>query len=246
MKLLLKRPIIFFDLETTGVDVTKDRIVQIGCVKINTDGTTEEKEMLINPAMPIPKEASDVHGITNEMVKDSPLFINIYKALFKFFEGCDLGGYNSDNYDVPLLMEEFSRCGLTFPAWECNLVDVLKFERLLNDNKLGSVYKRYTGLELENAHSAIADIKATIEIFMCQTKDMEVVDPQEIDSLCQGDRKRADIAGKMYINEDSEVCWSFGKNMGKTILSDIPYAEWVLKNNFPSETKEKIRKIINR
>jgi DNA polymerase-3 subunit epsilon len=180
------------------------------------------------------------------MVKDAPKFVNIAKAILSFFEGCDIAGFNSDNYDVPLLMTEFERVGLTFPDWDCVFVDVLKYERLLHSNKLTDVYKRYTGLELENAHSAIADIKATIEIFMCQTKDMEVVDPQEIDLLCQGERKRADIAGKMYLNEESEVCWSFGKNMGKTILSDIPYAEWVLKNNFPSETKEKIRKIINR
>ena len=242
----ITRPIVFFDLETTGLDLSTDRAVSIATLKIDMDGKTEEKKILINPEMDIPKEASDIHGITNEMVAEAPTFKQISKSLFSYFENCDIAGFNSDYYDVPLLMKEFSRCGIDFPTWELNLVDVLKFERMLNSNKLGEVYLRYTGKELEGAHDAMNDIKATFEILMCQLEKHGKNDltPQEIDLMCQGERQRFDLSGKTYLNANGEVCWSIGKNANNPVTKDTAYLNWVLKSDFPEETKAKLRTLL--
>ena len=240
----LNRPIVFFDLETTSVEISTARVVQIACIKINMDGSTEEKKMFINPSIPIPAEAIEVHGITNDMVKDAPFFSQIAKGLYSFFKDCDIAGYNSDAYDVPLLCEEFGRLSITFLDWDYNLVDVLKYERLLKPNKLADVYKRYTGKELEGSHDAMNDVKATFEILFHQIGDNEEITPEEIDEFCQGNRKRFDVAGKTYLNEEGIVFWSFGKNMNKPVLDDKGYLEWVLKNDFPSETKFKLRQLL--
>lgn len=242
----ITRPIVFFDLETTGLDLSSDRAVSIATLKIDMDGKTEEKKILINPEMDIPKEASDIHGITNEMVADAPTFKQISKSLFSYFENCDIAGFNSDYYDVPLLMKEFSRCGIEFPTWELNLIDVLKFERMLNSNKLSEVYLRYTGKELEGAHDAMNDIKATFEILMCQLEKHGKNDltPQEIDLMCQGERKRFDLSGKTYLNANGEVCWSIGKNANNPVTKDTAYLNWVLKSDFPEETKAKLRTLL--
>ena len=238
----LEKPIVFFDLETTGVSVGTDKIVQIACVKVNTDLSKEEKKMLINPQIPIPASATEVHGITDEMVKDAPLFKQIAKGLNEFMAGCDLGGYNSDNFDIPLLIEEFKRAGLDFPTWELNFLDVLKYERLLNPQKLEAVYKRYTGKDLDGAHDALNDVRATIEILEFQTAGKEL-STKEIDEFCQEDKKRFDYAGKMYV-KDEIVLWSFGKNMNKPVLDDLGYVEWVLNQDFPTQTKEKIKQLL--
>jgi DNA polymerase-3 subunit epsilon len=242
----ITRPIVFFDLETTGLDLSTDRAVSIATLKIDLEGKTEEKKILINPEMDIPKEASDIHGITNEMVADAPTFKQISKSLFSYFENCDIAGFNSDYYDVPLLMKEFSRCGIDFPTWELNLVDVLKFERMLNSNKLSEVYLRYTGKELEGAHDAMNDIKATFEILMCQLEKHGKNDltPQEIDLMCQGERKRFDLSGKTYLNANGEVCWSIGKNANNPVTKDTAYLNWVLNSDFPEETKAKLRTLL--
>jgi DNA polymerase-3 subunit epsilon len=242
----ITRPIVFFDLETTGLDISNDRAVSIATLKIDMDGKTEEKKILINPEREIPKEASDVHGITDEMVAEAPTFKQISKSLFSYFENCDIASFNSDYYDVPLLMKEFSRCGIDFPTWELNLVDVLKFERMLNSNKLGEVYLRYTGKELEGAHDALNDIRATFEILMCQLEKHGKNDltPQEIDLMCQGERKRFDLSGKTYLNANGEVCWSIGKNANNPVTKDTAYLNWVLNSDFPDETKAKLRTLL--
>jgi DNA polymerase-3 subunit epsilon len=180
------------------------------------------------------------------MVADAPTFKQISKSLFTYFEGCDVAGYNSDYYDVPLLMKEFSRCGIDFPTWELNLVDVLKFEKLLNPNNLGEVYKRYTGKVLEGAHDALNDIRATFEILMCQLEKHGKNDltPQEIDLMCQGERKRFDVSGKTYLNANGEVCWSIGKNAHNPVTKDTAYLNWVLNSDFPEETKTKLRTLL--
>jgi DNA polymerase-3 subunit epsilon len=242
----ITRPIVFFDLETTGLDLSKDRAVSIATLKVDLEGTITEKKILINPEMMIPKEASDIYGITDEMVADAPTFKQISKSLFTYFENCDMAGFNSDYYDVPLLMKEFSRCGIEFPTWELNLVDVLKFERMLNSNKLEEVYKRYTGKALEGAHDALNDIRATFEVLMCQLQKHGKHDltPQEIDLMCQGERKRFDISGKTYLNANGEVCWSIGKNANNPVTKDTAYLNWVLNSDFPDETKAKLRTLL--
>ncbi len=240
----LTRPIIFFDLETTGTDIVYDRIVQIGAIKMNPDRTQEEKNVLINPTIPIPKEASDVHGITDEMVKNKPKFRQVAKAMFEWFKGCDLGGYNSDNFDLPMLIEEFSRAGIEFPEGEIHLVDVLKIERMVNSHKLEETFKRYTGNSLEDAHDAMADIKATVTVIVHQSEEHDIPDsPKEIDEFLQGETQRVDYAGKI-IMQDGVAVWSFGKNRGKPVNTDISYAQWVLSSNFSNDTKKHVRRLI--
>jgi DNA polymerase-3 subunit epsilon len=239
------KSIVFFDLETTGTSTSKDRIVQIAAIKLSPDGSRETKEMFINPEMPIPAGATEVHGITDDMVKDAPKFSQIAKGLVGWLFGCDLGGFNSDNFDIPLLMEEFHRVGIEFPTWELCFVDVLKNERRKSPNKLGDVYRRYTGTELENAHDALADISATIEVAMLQCADEPELTPQDIDKLCQGDKERFDYAAKTYV-KDGVVYWAFGKNMDKAVLSDLPYLQWVLNADFPMQTKKALKELLTK
>lgn len=252
--LKLSKPIVFFDLETTGTSVTEDRIVQIATLKVFPDGTIVIKEKLINPGRPIPKEASEVHGITDEDVKERPSFKNISKGLHEELEGCYLGGYNSDQFDIPLLSAEFERCEIIFPSVGTTPLDVLKIERIVNSHKLGETFKRYTGEDLDGAHDAKADITATRRVFLMQIprlfeimksqiEGLEELTPEAIDSFCQGDRQRFDFAGKAYIKE-GVVYWSFGKCLNKPVLDDRNYLNWVLGSDFPSETKNKLKALL--
>lgn len=253
MKLNLKRALIFFDLETTGVQISTDKVVQIATSKHFLDGKVEQKTMLINPGVKIPKEASDIHGITDEMVKDAPTFKQIAKSLSDYFSGCDLGGYNSDTFDVPLLIAEFHRCGISFPENGVSFIDVLKIERIVNSHKLTETYKRYTGLDLENAHDAGADVDATSVVFFKQLEKLKDVLTDEngqteftverIDVFCQGEKQRFDYAGKMYL-KDGVVYWTFGKNVDKPVLEDRGYLNWVLSSDFPIETKDRIKELL--
>lgn len=243
--MILKRPIIFFDLETIGIDIATARIVEIACIKIDLDGSKTEKCTLINPTIPIPKEASEVHGITDEKVANAPKFIELSKSLYNFFKDCDIAGFNSDSFDIPLLVQEFSRCNMIFGDWEMNTIDVLSVERMLRPNKLTDVYKRYTGKDLEDAHSALADVNATLEVLFHQYDGKEEVTPEEIESSYRT-RKRYDLSNKLYVNADGKVCWAFGKLMNQPIETDISYVEWVLKqNSFTNETKRKINEYLN-
>jgi DNA polymerase-3 subunit epsilon len=244
--MILKRPIIFFDLETTGLDVSTARVVEIACVKIDIDGNRTEKHSLINPTIPIPKEASDVHGITDDKVQGKPRFIELSKSLYAFFYGCDIGGFNSDNYDIPILVEEFSRCGIVFGDWEMNTVDVYRIEKLLRPSKLSDVYKRYTGKTLEDAHSAIADVDATVEILLHQYEGKDEVTPEEMENFYRL-KKRYDLSNKMFTDEQGVVYWNFGKYANKPIETDMKYVDWVLQQKtFSEETKRKINDYFNK
>jgi len=240
----LSKPIVFFDLETTGVNTSHDKIVQIGAIKLNIDGTEEVKNVLINPTIPIPAGATAVHGISDEDVKDKPKFNQIAKSFAAWLRGCDLAGYNSDNFDIPMLIEEFSKAGVEFPEDGTSFVDVLKIERRVNSHTLGNTYKRYTGDELEGAHDALADVRATLTIFQ---KQLEVNPdlPKEaaaIDRHCQGENKRVDYAGKLYKKEGA-VYWNFGKHRHALVLETVEYANWVLNSDFPEDTKRRIRSV---
>ena len=239
------KPIVFFDLETTGVSITQDRIVQIGAIKVNPDGTEEIKNVLINPTIPIPPEATAVHGISNAEVQDKPLFRQIAKSFAGWLSGADLAGYNSDNFDIPMLIEEFSRAEITFPEESTNFIDVLKIERKVNSHKLGETYQRYTGEELEGAHDALIDIYATIKIFHQQLKQNPDLPSgaADIETFCQGEFKRVDFAGKLY-EKEGEVYWRFGKHMNQLVSETKSYCNWVLGSDFPSETKAQIRKVL--
>lgn len=247
----MKKPIIYFDLETTSTDVTKDRIVEISCIKYNIDGTTEKKYSLINPETEIPLEASEVHGITNEAVKDSPTFKQIAKSMRSWFEGCDLAGYNSNNFDVPLLSAEFERAGVDGINWNPNLLDVLVLYRYLYPNTLSDVYKRLTGKELEGAHSAENDVLGTKEIAdilipqLREIAEEKIETVEEIDKYLQGDQKRFDLAGKLYVDKGGVVRYGFGKDKDKSVVENKGFGQWMLNQSFPKETKDKIREIIN-
>jgi DNA polymerase-3 subunit epsilon len=243
--MILKRPIVFFDLDTTGLDVSTARIVEIACIKIDLEGNQIEKHSLINPTIAIPKEASDIHGITDDKVKGKPKFIELSKSLYNFFKDCDVAGFNSDNFDIPILVEEFSRCNIVFGDWEMNTVDVYRIEKLLRPSKLSDVYKRYTGKTLEDAHSAIADVNATLEILFHQYDGKEEITPEEMENFYRL-KKRYDLSNKMYLNDNDKVCWNFGKNINKPIEDDMNYVDWVLKQNtFSQETKRKINDYLN-
>jgi len=239
------KPIVFFDLETTGVNTSQDKIVQIGAIKLNIDGTEEVKNVLVNPTIPIPEGATEVHGISDEDVKDKPKFNQIAKSFASWLSGCDLAGYNSDNFDIPMLIEEFHKAGVDFPEDGTSFVDVLKIERLVNSHTLGNTYKRYTGEELEGAHDALADVRATLVIFKKQLEANTDLpkEAKEIDAHCQGENKRVDYAGKLY-EKDGEVYWNFGKHRHALVSKTVAYANWVIGSDFPEDTKRRIRLVI--
>lgn len=244
--LKLDRAIIFFDAETTGVSTEESRIVELACIKYNVDGSTEEKTIVVNPGVPIPKEASDVHGFTDEMVADKPLFKRYAPAIREWFDGCDLAGFNSDLFDVPLLSNEFERAGLSGIDWNPSLLDMLKMYRLLFPNTLSDVYKRLTGYDLENAHSALADINATKAIadilvpMLKEKSESPITNTEQVDKFMQGDKRRFDIAGKMYKDSDDIVRWSFSKNINNPVLEDAGFLMWFMRQDFPKESKAKI------
>lgn len=241
----INKPIVWFDLETSGVNTEEDRIVEIACLKINPDGTRETKVTLINPEINIPLEASTVHGITNETVKDSPKFKQIATSLREWFKDCDLGSYNGNNFDIPLLSAELVRAGLEPIDWNPNLLDALSLYRHLFPNTLSDVYKRLTGKELEGAHGALADVEATFEIAEILTKDLEQQTTEEIDLMLQADKIRVDLAGKLYKDEDGVVRYAFGKDVNKSVKDEPGFAKWMLNNAFPQETKNKLKQILN-
>lgn len=241
----INKPIVWFDLETSGVNTEEDRIVEIACLKINPDGTKETKITLINPEINIPLEASTVHGITNETVKDSPKFKQIATSLREWFKDCDLGSYNGNNFDIPLLSAELVRAGLEPIDWNPNLLDVFTLYRYLFPNTLSDVYKRVTGKELEGAHGALADVEATFEIAEILTKDLEQQTTEQIDLMLQADKIRVDLAGKLYKDEEGVVRYAFGKDVNKSVKDEPGFAKWMLNNSFPQETKNKLKQVLN-
>lgn len=241
------RPLVFFDLEATGVNIQTDRIVQIAIIKHDGDKEPEKKLHLIDPGGPIPKEATEVHGITNEMVQGKPTFKAIAKSLFEYIYLCDFAGYNSDSFDFPMLIMEFHRCGIEFPTWDPFFIDAFEIERILNSHKLSDTYRRYTSKDLTDAHDAMVDTLATREVIMHQSEILwgleefgKIVTPQTIDRFCQGENERFDYAGKCYI-KDGEVYWAFGRNRDQNVMDDRGYLNWVINSDFPLETKSKLK-----
>jgi DNA polymerase-3 subunit epsilon len=248
--LKLKKPIVFFDLEATGLDVYNDRIVQIGIIKFNTDETKEEYKWLINPKVPISKEATEVHGITDEMVQDKPTFGDIAQELIKIFHNSDLGGYNVKNYDIPMLQNEFSRIGLQFDLENVSIVDAMAIYMRKESRKLQDAYKKYVGKELENAHDAMADIQASIEVLEGQIKFYDDL-PSTVEELSEycfpADPNAYDTEGKL-VYKDGELAINFGKNKGRTLkelsTNDQGYLRWILNGSFPEKVKDAVRAVL--
>jgi len=250
MKLNLTRPIAFIDLETTGVNISNDRIVEIAIVKILTDGTRQVKRKLINPQIPIPAGASDVHGITDEMVKDAPSFKQVANEIKQFIENCDLGGYNSNRFDIPMLIEEFLRAGVPFSADGRKLVDVQKVFHMMEQRTLGAAYKFYCNKTLEDAHSAEADATATWEVLEAQIERYPQIG-NTVESIVKftGEDDIVDFA-RRFVKENGVEVFNFGKHKGKQVvqvLKEEPqYYDWMMKGDFAMNTKQKLTEILNR
>lgn len=249
--LQLTRPIAFFDLETTGVDLGNDRIVEIAIVKLMTDGTKQTKRKLINPEKPIPKEASDIHGITDDMVKDAPTFKDVANEIKQYLDGCDLGGYNSNRFDIPLLMEEFLRAGIDVDLSDRKMIDAQHIFYQMEPRTLTAAYKFFCGKEIENAHSAEADVLATIDVFVAQVEKYRQLG-KSVESIlaCIGEEKIVDYARRFSFNDQGVECFNFGKYKGKSVMNVLSaepqYYDWMMRSDFPLHTKKKLTEINNR
>jgi len=248
--LQLKKPLAFVDLETTGINLGTDRIVEIAIVKILPDGNRSVKRKLINPEMPIPKEAADLHGITDEMVKDAPTFRQVAHELKQILDGCDLAGYNSNKFDIPLLVEEFIRVEVDFEMKGRRLLDVQKIFHIMEPRTLSAAYKFYCEKSLDDAHSAEADASATAEILLAQLKKYPELGTT-LDSIFKviGEEPIVDFARRFGLENGVEV-FNFGKHKGKPVAevlrSEPQYYDWMMKGDFPRHTKQKLTEIYTR
>jgi len=250
MPLQLKRPLVFIDLETTGVNLSTDRIVEIALIKITPDGSKVVKQKILNPQMPIPKSSSAIHGITDEKVKDAPTFKQVANELKQFIDDADLSGYNSNRFDIPMLMEEFLRAGFTIDMTNRRMLDVQHIYHMMEKRTLGAAYKFYCEKELHDAHSAEADAIATWEILEAQLTRYTHLG-NSLDTILQftGEEKFVDFARRFVMDNDVEV-FNFGKHKGRPV-SDVlraepQYYDWMMKGDFPLHTKQKLTEILNR
>ena len=250
MKLDLKRPIAFIDLETTGTNLATDRIVEIAIVKVGMDGSRLTKRKLINPLMPIPKPSSDIHGITDEMIKDAPSFKQVANEIKQFIENCDIGGYNSNRFDIPMLVEEFLRSGLEFTVDGRKLIDVQRVFHLMEQRTLSAAYKFYCQKTLEGAHGAEADATATAEILEAQIERYPEIGVT-LESICSfcGEEDMVDFA-RRFIKVDCKEVFNFGKHKGRNVedvlKAEPQYYDWMMKGDFPLHTKQKLNEIMKR
>ncbi len=248
MELNLKNPLIFFDLETTGVNISKDRIVEISLIKVMPSGQEIEKTLRINPEMPIPAEATAVHHITDEDVKNAPTFKQVAKELGKFFEGCDIAGFNSNKFDIPLLMEEFLRADVNVDLSRHRFIDVQTIFHKMEQRTLVAAYKFYYGKNLEDAHSANADTKATYEVLKAQLdRYPELKNDVEFLSTFSTHNRNVDLAGRIIYNDQKVPVFNFGKYKGvsveEVLRKDMGYYGWMMNGDFPLNTKQVLTNI---
>jgi DNA polymerase-3 subunit epsilon len=247
--LLLKRPLAVIDLETTGTNVASDRIIEIAIIKVFPDKTTQSKVKRINPGMPIPAGSTAIHGIRDEDVKDAPLFKQAAHELKQFMDNCDLAGYNSNRFDIPLLVEEFLRAEIEFDVSKRRFVDVQRIFHLMEKRTLGAAYKFYCDKLLENAHSAEADALATYEILEAQLGRYEHLQ-QDIDFLAEFTKEEdyIDFARRLMMQGGQEV-FNFGKYKGRSVRevlkAEPQYYDWMMKADFPLNTKQKLTEIFH-
>lgn len=260
MKLNLKNPIAFFDLEATGTNISTDRIVEISIVKLHPDGQTETLTKRVNPGIPIPLEASLIHGIYDADLVSAPSFKDLARELLQFFGSADLAGFNVLKYDIPLLTEEFHRAGLEMPLEKRNLLDAQKIFHLMEKRNLTAAYKFYCGKTLDNAHSAEADTLATLDVFRAQMERYLGEEAEDLQGnklgVFENDMKKihdlvnsqmVDLAGRFVYNQEGEEVFNFGKHKGKPIpqvLKEEPgYYDWMMRGDFPIDTKRKLTQV---
>ena len=248
MKLKLTRPLVFFDLETTGTNITHDRIVEISIVKLMPDGTVVERSRRLNPEMPIPAEATAVHHITDDDVAGEPTFRQVAASLSKLLQGCDIAGFNSNRFDIPLLDQEFHRAGVDFDLNGVWFVDVQTIYHKKEPRTLVAAYRYYCGKELEEAHSALADTRATMEVLMAQ---LDVYDdlPVELDGLSEfaNPNRNVDLLGRLIYDDNKREVINFGKYKGRlaeeVLASDPGYYNWIMQGDFAQNTKNAFTRI---
>jgi len=261
MKLNLKKPLAFFDIESTGLNVAKDRIVELSILKIDTNNNKESKTWIINPDYPISEEAAAIHGFTNDDVKDKPTFKQKAKEILTFLNNCDLAGYNSLRFDIPMLVEEFLRADVDFEVSNRKLIDVQNIFMKMEQRTLKAAVRFFLDRELENAHSAEADVMGTFEVFEAQIekyKGIEFTDrngnvsqPVVNDMVALAEfsshHKNADLMGQIIYNKDGDETFNFGKNKGKTVkevfLNNPGYYSWMMDADFPLYTKKLLTRI---
>jgi DNA polymerase-3 subunit epsilon len=248
--LQLTKPLAFIDLETTGVNLGTDRIIEIAIVKLLTDGNRSVKRKLINPSIPIPKASSDVHGITDEMVKDALLFKQVAQELKQFLDGCDLAGYNSNRFDIPLLVEEFLRAEVEFDMKGRKMLDIQQIFYKMEPRTLSAAYQFYCQKSLDNAHAAEADATATLEILSSQIERYPSLG-KTVESILKsvGEEQIIDFA-RRFVWENGVEVFNFGKFKGKPVAevlrSEPQYYDWMMKGDFPQHTKNKLTEIFTR
>ena len=261
MLLQLKNPVVVLDLETTGMNIVTDRIVEIALLKIHIDGSEEEKLMLINPEIPIPPEVSQIHGIRDEDVKDKPTFKEVAKTLAKFMEGCDLCGFNSNRFDIPLLAEEFIRADVDIDLKKHKFIDVQAIFHKMEKRTLAAAFKFYCNKELVDAHSAMADTKATYEVLKAQldmykdvvfddgkgVKTIPIVNDMEKLSEFSSYDQNVDFVGRIVYDKKGVEVFNFGKNKGvpvEKVLREQPgYYGWMMDSEFPLYTKKVLTRL---
>lgn len=249
MELQLKRPLVFFDIESTGLSPEKDRIVEISLIKVYPDGHEEVRTRRINPECHIPEESTAVHGITDDDVRDCPTFRQVAKSLASMIQGCDIAGYNSNRFDVPLLGEEFIRAGVEVDFSRCRFIDVQTIFHKMERRTLEAAYKFYCDKDLTEAHSAEADTRATLEVLKAQLDRYpeDLQNDVEFLSSFTTQQRNLDLAGRFVYNEKDEVVINFGKHKGTSIAEVLKkepgYYDWVMKADFPEDTKRHLTRL---
>lgn len=247
----LQRPIAFIDLETTGVNLSKDRIVELAIVKLMPDGSKISKRKLINPQMLIPQQSSDIHGITDEMIKDAPTFKDVANEIKQFLDNSDLGGYNSNRFDIPMLMEEFLRAETDIDLCDRRMIDVQHIFYSMQPRTLSAAYQFYCDKEHTDAHGAESDVNVTIEVLEAQLKKYEKLG-NSVDSIlgCIGEEKIVDYARRFSFDCNGTEVFNFGKFKGKPVAdvlkAEPQYYDWMMKGDFPMHTKKKLTEMFNR
>ena len=242
MKLELKNPVVFFDLETTGMNIARDRIVEIAYLKVYPDQREEVKTYRVNPGMHIPAEITAIHGISDDDVKDLPTFNEIAQTLANVLKGCDLAGYNLNKFDLPVLAEEFIRANVDFDLKKCKIIDVQVIFYKMEQRTLSAAYKFYCKKELNNAHSAEIDTRATYDVLQAQLdKYPDLQNDVDMLSKYSAHARSADFVGRIVYNENDEEIFNFGKYKGQTVVSvltkDPAYYPWMMNGDFPQYTK---------
>ena len=246
MKIQLKKPLAFLDVETTGLDLVNDRIISIAIIKLLPIGGSITRSYFIHPERKIPRRATLINGITNKKVAKSPKFHEIALGLSQFLSGCDLAGFNSTNFDIPILSEHFSRCNIDFPEFNAQFIDICNIYRKKERRTLTTGYRFYCDKELNDAHDALADTRASYEIFLAQLEKYPV-DLKNIDSVIDFSKKddRVDLSGKIVRDKRGEYVYNFGKLKGTRISKDTSFAQWMLGQTFfTKNTKMVVSKIL--